>query len=318
MQLLLCHRRRLHILHGILFLLVSTLAVAEDNKQRSVSALGRLEPQGGVIRVSAPSTSSAVSGSLLVELHVKKGDYVNKGDLLAVTDSNKLLQIGLKQAENELKLAVLTSEAIQRQSEETCVKAKFAKRESKRRANLLARKLSSVEETEQALGDAEAKMASCMAAKVNIRVAESRITLERTKVEFQKVAVERSLIKAPFKSRVLDVLLQEGEFIGSRGILELGRVDRMYAIAEVYETDIGQVKIGQKAKISSNVFSETLYGKVDFIHLKVAKQDEIGTDPAAGKDARIIEVEILLDEPEMADALTYLQVEIVFENVQGE
>ena len=29
------------------------------------------------------------------------------------------------------------------------------------------------------------------------------------------------------------------------GIVELGRVDRMYAIAEVYETDIGKVKVGQ-------------------------------------------------------------------------
>ncbi len=39
--------------------------------------------------------------------------------------------------------------------------------------------------------------------------------------------------------------------------------------------------------------------------------DVIGTDPAARKDARIIEVEIRLDESEAAAALTNLQVEIV-------
>jgi HlyD family secretion protein len=113
---------------------------------------------------------------------------------------------------------------------------------------------------------------------------------------------------------VLDILAQPGEFIGLTGILELGRVDRMYAIAEVYETDIGRVAIGQKAQISSDALAEPLTGKVEFIHLKVAKQDEIGTDPAARKDARIIEVDILLDKPEKAASLTNLQVDIVIAN----
>ena len=101
------------------------------------------------------------------------------------------------------------------------------------------------------------------------------------------------------------------QFIGMAGILELGRVDRMYAIAEVYETDIRRVAVGQKARISSDALAEPLTGQVEFIRLKVAKQDEIGTDPAARKDARIIEVEILLDKPDIAAALTNLQVDIV-------
>ena len=94
-------------------------------------------------------------------------------------------------------------------------------------------------------------------------------------------------------------------------ILELGRVDRMFAIAEVYETDIRHVKVGQKAHISSAALAEPLTGRVEFIHLKVGKQIEIGTDPAARKDARIIEVEILLDKPDIAASLTNLQVDIV-------
>jgi len=49
------------------------------------------------------------------------------------------------------------------------------------------------------------------------------------------------------------------------------------------------------------------------IRHKVRKQDVIGTDPAAGKDARIIEVEILLDDPEAAASLTHLQVAIIID-----
>ena len=52
-------------------------------------------------------------------------------------------------------------------------------------------------------------------------------------------------------------------------------------------------------------------GTVKRIRPKVQKQDEIGTDPAARKDARIIEVAILLDDPGPASELTNLQVDIV-------
>jgi HlyD family secretion protein len=53
---------------------------------------------------------------------------------------------------------------------------------------------------------------------------------------------------------------------------------------------------------------------VEYIHNKVAKQDEMGTDPAARKDARIIEVEVLLDDPAAAAALTHLQVEVLIQD----
>ncbi len=295
----------------MLLLLTPALAAAQDANQRAVSALGRLEPEGGIIRIAAPSTPQAISGSILAELHVRAGDYVKKGDLLAITDSMQLMQIALHQAENELELSKLASVAEQSRADEACVLANVATREADRRVNLLARNLASEEEAEQAQGDAEAKAASCTAAHANSRVAESKINVARTRVALQKAQLQRTLITAPFDSRVLDILVQPGEFIGMAGILELGRVDRMYAIAEVYETDIRHVTVGQKAQISSDALTERLTGQVEFIRLKVAKQDEIGTDPAARKDARIIEVEILLDKPTIAAALTNLQVDIV-------
>jgi HlyD family secretion protein len=110
---------------------------------------------------------------------------------------------------------------------------------------------------------------------------------------------------------VLDVTIHPGELIGERGILEMGRVDRMYAIAEVYETDIRHVRVGQRATISSPALDSELTGTVRAIRQKVEKQDEIGTDPAARKDARIIEVPILLDDAAPAAGLTNLQVDVV-------
>jgi HlyD family secretion protein len=299
---------------GILLFQFSSTSFASSNTQHSVSALGRFEPEGGVIRLAAPSTAQSLSGPVLAEIYVKEGDNVNKGDLLAVTDSKPLLEVALKQAESKLAMTILESQAIESLAEGACIVANFAKRESERQSTLFTRKLASVEEKEQAQVDEEVKAVLCKAANNNFSVAESKIIVERNNVKYQKAELERTMIRAPIKSRVLDILVQPGERITSKGLLELGKTDRMYAIAEVYETDIGRVKVGQKAKITSTVLTQALYGKVDFIHLKVAKQDVIGTDPAAAKDARIIEVEILLDKPEAAADLTYLQVQIVIES----
>ncbi|HET6563923.1 MAG TPA: efflux RND transporter periplasmic adaptor subunit, partial [Xanthomonadales bacterium] len=94
-------------------------------------------------------------------------------------------------------------------------------------------------------------------------------------------------------------------------LLELAEVSQMYAIAEVYETDIGRVKVGQSATVSSAALGSVLTGTVETIHPKVAKMDTIGNDPAARKDARIIEVDIRLEDSSSAASLTYLQVDIV-------
>ena len=295
------------------FLLLTTSSFAQNKQQTAVSALGRLQPQGGIIHVGAPSTPEAISGSMLTVLYVKEGDQVEAGMLLAVTDSATALAAKKDQAEAEYQMAIRAAKASQSQADAACVMADVAGREAERRVRLLDQKLASEEETEMAQGQAEATAASCTAAHASARVSESEIEVAKARVAVAQAELERAYIKAPVSGRILEVLVNPGEFVGAQGLLELGRVDRMYAIAEVYETDIGRVKLGQAATVRSDALPHILTGKVELIRHKVQKQDVTGTDPAAAKDARIIEVEILLDESEAAAALTHLQVEIIID-----
>ena len=294
-------------------LLLALPATAQQESPSRVSALGRLEPAGGIIRIAAPSTPQSVSGSVVAQLHVSEGDDVEAGELLAVTDIKPLYEAALAKAQTELELARQAAEAADSRADEACVLADVAAREAERRTSLLERELSSQEETEQAQGDATARRASCTAARANARVAKSAIAVAQADVALHEAELRRAFIHAPFAGRILEIITHEGEFVGLEGLLEMGRVDRMYAIAEVYETDIRRVRIGQQATVTSDALDVALTGRVEFIHNKVAKQDEMGTDPAARKDARIIEVKVLLDDPETAAALTNLQVEVVIE-----
>ena len=278
--------------------------------QRGVAARGRLEPKGGVVRIGAPSTPDAVSGAALAKLHVDYGDDVTAGQPLAELDTAAVMRARLAESRAELETARRESVAAASLAQEACVLADVTARQSQRKTALLGRGLASNEEAERARGDAEAGAASCAARRAAARVADSAIASGEARVTRFQAELERAVIRAPFAGRVLDIITHQGEIVGVAGILELGRVGGMYAIAEVYETDISKVRKGMRATVTSSALPGPLAGTVERIRPKVQKLDTIGTDPAARKDARIVEVEIRLAESGPAANLTNLQVDV--------
>jgi HlyD family secretion protein len=117
-------------------------------------------------------------------------------------------------------------------------------------------------------------------------------------------------VRAPLRGQVIEIHARQGERVGPSGIAEIADTDRMYAIAEVYETDVGRVKPGQRATIRSRALEPSLEGTVERIGMKIGKLDVLDTDPAARTDARVVEVEVRLDDSARAAALSNLQVEV--------
>jgi HlyD family secretion protein len=98
------------------------------------------------------------------------------------------------------------------------------------------------------------------------------------------------------------------------GLLELGKTDRMYVIAEVFESDITRVHIGDKATITGEALTEPLHGEVESIGMQVAKNNVLQTDPTSLTDARVIEVKVRLDDSSAASRLIHAKVTVVIGN----
>jgi HlyD family secretion protein len=275
-----------------------------------VAALGRLEPAGGVVRIGAPSMPDAVSGAILSRLHVQRGQDLQAGQPIGELDTAPVLQARVTESNAELRTARLAAQAARSRAQEACVLAEVAAKRANRKTDLLGRQLVSPEDAELARGDADAGAATCAARRAEASVAESQIAAAEAALIRHQVELRRATIRAPFAGRVLDVHAKPGELVGQEGLVDLGRVAEMQAIAEVYETDARFVRPGQGARVSSSALPTPLAGKVVRVRPKVQKQDQIGTDPAARKDARIVEVEIALDKPGAVANLTNLQVEI--------
>lgn len=297
------------VLFVLLLLLAGENALAQE--QQAVSALGRLEPVHGIIRVSSSSTPQSILGGLVMELRVKEGDDVSKGDVLAVTDIAPVLEAMVGEAKAGIWYAEKEVEASRSKATEACVRADVAAREAERRARLHAQGVAGEEEADSARGEAEARKASCASASTAVGLSETGVAVAQAHLKRVQAELKRSNVYAPVDGRVIEILARPGEMVTEDGVLELAQVGSMFAIAEVYETDIRRVQTGQRATISSDALEEELGGVVKNIRQKVQKQDEIGTDPAARKDARIIEVAIELDDSAPAAGLTNLQVDVV-------
>jgi HlyD family secretion protein len=148
----------------------------------------------------------------------------------------------------------------------------------------------------------------------DIAIAQAEIDSAIATAEKMLVELEVAYIRAPKTGQILRIQARPGETIGEEGIVELGQTDQMYAIAEIYESDIGKIRPGQTASITSpsNAFEGNLIGKVDQIGLKVAKKDVLDSDPTAATDARVIEAKIRLDPAasQQVAKFTNLQVNI--------
>jgi HlyD family secretion protein len=135
----------------------------------------------------------------------------------------------------------------------------------------------------------------------------------RARLEGAGAELELSTVRSPIDGQVLEIHAREGERVGAEGIAEIGDTARMYAVAEIYETDIGRVRTGQRARIRSAALGRELGGVVERVGLKVGKQDTLSTDPVADVDTRVVEVRVRLLEPELAAALTNARVDVVIE-----
>jgi HlyD family secretion protein len=95
---------------------------------------------------------------------------------------------------------------------------------------------------------------------------------------------------------VLKIHTRVGERPGDEGVLELGAGEHMEALAEVYESDISRVKLGQIVTLVSENggFSGSLQARVIRVSPQVRQRSVLSTDPTGDADARVVEVRLAL------------------------
>jgi len=237
-------------------------------KDLGVTALGRLNPVGNIRKLAAPAAGRGL-GPRVEELFVEEGDRVSEGQLLAQFDNH-----------------------FDRLADFDVAKAAIASLQQ--RQKLLAEE---VLRYERLLDSGAISAENLDVRKIKLLTVQQELRSALAELERQKIKVPDGQLVAPFSGTVLEIFARPGERPESIGVLSLARSDQMEAVLEVYESDIGRVRLGQQVLLQSENggFDGELAGRVRRIDGQVQRREVLSTDPTADADARVVEVYVSLD-----------------------
>jgi HlyD family secretion protein len=175
-----------------------------------------------------------------------------------------------------------------------------------------------VRESDFNIATATAELAAAEAARTQVLAAIPVDSLRAAKDAAEK-QLERTQLVAPADGTVLQVLANVGETVGQTPLLQMANLKQMVVVAEVPETDVKRLQVGQNAVVHSKAFrapydEQGLHGTVEQIGRMISTPTLKGLDPPAESDLRVVEVRILLsaeDAPQAAEFVN-LQVGVTF------
>ena len=294
----------------------AVLARLEGFRLRSLEVeLAQSQLEEAIARREAEDAlaQAKVAGARLAREQAEGSSY----EVIAQREQVEMLKIGLEQARSDLqRLERLSAEVVSPQELEhqrLLVRKQEAEREAAQ-AKLEAIEQAAAFRTQQAKADlkaAEASQRQILQA-IPVESLEKQLAL----AELQR---DQSQVTAPIAGTVLKIFTQPGELLAQKPVLQMANLKQMVCMAEVYETDVRHLHIGQSARIESRALdvgdsSAPLFGEVAAIGRMIITPELKSLDPFAPVDRHVIEVRVDLDEESTARAAQWvnLQVEVVF------
>jgi HlyD family secretion protein len=347
------------------------VAAKKLSEIKTVTALGRLEPKGEVIKVSA--TGSA-QGSRVEQLLIKEGDRVKKNQIIAILDSRDRLEAALREVQEQVKVAqanLAKTKAGAKRGEILAQQAAIARLVAERKGNIEAQiatvtrlqaqvqnaaaedsryqqlyqqgaisasqkdsKRLTLEKERTSLQAAQAQLQQIQSASeqqlkeatanldqiaevrgVDLAAAQAEVDRALAALNLAQANLQQAYVRSPQDGQVFEIHTRPGEIVSDDGIANIGQTNQMYAVAEVYESDISKVHPEQRVRVVNDFLPDELQGTVDWVGLQVRRQNVINTDPSSNIDGRVIEVRVRLDpaSSQRASKFTNMQVKVVIE-----
>ncbi len=279
-------------------------------------ARGRVEPISEAIDVTIPNIGS------LKAIYVDEGDAIHQGQLLAtLDDDDERARVGEAEATAQLRQAELEKlqngarpeerQQVAAQLQQTEATLALAKQELDRREPLAVRGVESQEvlnQAQSALGVAIARRASAAAAAVlinapprseDVAIATANLALARATRDEQRALLAKMELRSPIDGTVLRRFMHVGEVVGIEPptpILEIGDIRRLRVRAQIDETDVGHIALGQRCWITAEAYGTKRFpGIVSRIGEELGRKTISSDDPTEKHDTKVLEVLIDLD-----------------------
>lgn len=282
-----------------------------------IAAPGLVEPLSEEIKVG-----SEIAGKLRA-VPVEEGDRVQRGEVVAVLENDdyraRLASAGAEFDLKEAELRRIRNGARPQERQRALAETKEAEAVlentrslwSRRQALFYSGVVSRVdyEQTEREYNVAHARHQAALqryalvndpAREEDVARAEADVRLARARVEEAEALLDKTIIRSPIDGVVLRKYAKSGESVKDAGappIVTLGNVAVWRVRADVDETDIARVRMGQRAYVTADAFGEQkFWGRIVRVGQILGKKNVRTEEPTERVDTKILETLIEMDE----------------------
>lgn len=236
--------------------------------------------KAGTVKSRRRAALSPEIGGRVAELSVREGDYVKAGEAI--------LRLADDDARSQLVYQERSLDAARATAEEACAAAAQAARDLERNRALAEDQVVSAALLDQTESRKETADAACQAARARVSQSESAVRLAR-------VALDKTVLRAPFDGVVAKLDAQKGEWIMPSpagvpmpSVVELIDRGAIYIAAPLDEVDVAKVHAGLPVRVAMDAYPDrTFLGRVVRVAPYVLDQLE---------QNRTFEVEVELDD----------------------
>jgi HlyD family secretion protein len=256
--------------------------------------------RAGTVKARRRAKLSPQEGGRVIALPKRKGDLVRAGDVLLELDPS-IQRARLDLARRELESAIA-------ERRRACVAAERSRREHERNRQLAEQGILSADLLDSLASAEKAARAGCDAAHAGEKRAEAQ-------VELASRELEHMTLRAPFGGIVAELSIELGEWstpsvpiVQVPSVVDVIDTSSIYVSAPMDEVDAARLRPGLPARVSVDSHPGERYpGRVVRVGAYVLDVEE---------QNRTLEIEVELDDPELASALlpgTSADVEVVLE-----
>jgi HlyD family secretion protein len=261
-------------------------------------------PEGTAVVAGDPA-----GGSVLVELRVKDGQKVKKGEVLAVLSNYARADVTLRMAEADLVKLKQMNDFVLKGTRVSDIALQEATLKSSIEQNKLDSLMRARSGKPPDVREIETAIAEQALERQKVRLALLKTTLEndlaqheidmantQSRIDSAKRTLEDALVRSPLDGVVVQIFSRQGERVSPAGIVKVVDMNQLRVLADVDELHVGRLKPGGKVDVTFRGNNDVYKGTIERIAPTVKRMQRVEPDGGSSTDARVVQVEIKIDD----------------------
>ncbi len=249
-------------------------------------------------------------GGVLIELRVTDGQKVKRDEVIAVLSNYPKADIAVRTSEAELAKTKQAREAMvsgyrtaEIAMQEVVVKSAAEEVKLKNLEMQRSGKPPDQKQLEQSISlqSLEREQAKLRILKEtlesDLQQSDNDIAIIKAKLDSARNTREQALVRSPLDGIVIQIYTRQGERISQNGIAKIVDLSQLRVLADVDELHVGRIANGGKVEVTFRGSPTVYQGTISRVAPTVKRMQRMEPDGGSSTDARVVQVEIQLDDP---------------------